>query len=167
MFHQTILFLFKTLHTTPRRHISLTKLLFCHLPTISLLLLPHFAITCQATASQKYNYRLCFLPPFTHCKRHLRKHMLSSAGSKDHVSWLYPGKKSQAWSRQSRLGSQVCPRFSCVLIIGWFWSMLFISFRSNYIRQLTFSNVLLFSCNPIGQLCWQPTWSISDLHHLR
>ena len=58
-------------------------------------------------------------------------------------------------------------RSRLLVVIGWFWSMLFISFRSNYIRQLTFSNVLLFSCNPIGQLCWQPTWSISDLHHLR
>ena len=140
MFHQTILFLFKTLHTTPRRHISLTKLLFCHL-------LNNFFATISA---------LCNNMP-GHCK------------SKIQLSFMFFASihTLQETSQETHAFFIMFKRSCTLVVIGWFWSMLFISFRSNYIRQLTFLNVLLFSCNPIGQLCWQPTWSISDLNHLR
>ena len=141
MFPQTIFSYLKPCIQHPGDIFLWQSCYFVFYPIISLLLLPHFAITCQATASKKYNYHLCFLPPFTHYNRPLRKHMLSSA------------------LRFKR---------SCLLVvIGWVWSMLFFSFCSNYIAQQTLSNVLLFSCNPIGQLCWQPRWSFSDLRQLR
>ena len=66
MFHQTISSYLK-LCIQHRGDIFLWQsCYFVIYPTISLLLLPRIAITCR-TASQKYNYRLSFLPPFTHC----------------------------------------------------------------------------------------------------
>ena len=59
-----------------------------------------------------------FFASITLANRPLRKHMLSSAASKGHISRLQ---------------------------LADFDPMLFISFRGNYIWQLTFSNVLLFS----------------------
>ena len=66
MFHQTISSYLK-LCIQHRGDIFLWQsCYFVIYPTISLLLLPRIAITCRTT-SQKYNYRLSFLPPFTHC----------------------------------------------------------------------------------------------------
>ena len=140
MFHQTMFSYLKHCIQQSRSDIFLwQKLLFClHLPAISLLLLPCIAITC-------------------HCK------------SKIQLSFMFFASihTLQETSQETHAFFSRFKRSRLLVVIGWFWSMLFISFRSNYIWQLTFSNVLIFSCNPTGQLCWQPRWSISDLHHLR
>ena len=72
MFHQTMFSYLKLCIQHPGDIFLWQSCYFVIYSIISLLLFPHFAITCQATASQKYNYRLCFLPPFTHCNRPLR-----------------------------------------------------------------------------------------------
>ena len=71
---------------TPRRHILVWhKLSFCHLPTISSLPLLCFARTGNLKC---YLLTFTFFASVMHFNGPLRKHGLSSAGSKGHVCWL-------------------------------------------------------------------------------
>ena len=87
-FHQTM-FSYLKLHiiTTPRRYISLTKAVILSSTSN---VFATIATHCNNMPLQVKNTSIVyvFLPPFTHCNRPLRKHMLSSAGSKGHVSRL-------------------------------------------------------------------------------
>ena len=146
MFCQTM-FSYNVAYNSPGDIFLWQKLqLFClHLLAISSLLLPCIAITCHCKS--KIQLSFMFFDSITvHCNRPLRKHMLSSAGSKGHVSEL-----------------------GCNWLI--LIHILFISFCGIMViifDKWRFSNVLIFSCNQIGQPCWtsQPRWRISDLHHL-
>ena len=65
MFHHTMFFYSKLWIQQSAEIYLWHKLLFCHLPTISSLLFPPFAVT-YVTTSQKYNCGLCFFAPVTH-----------------------------------------------------------------------------------------------------
>ena len=100
------------------------KLLFCHLQATSSLPLPHFAMTFDFKS--KLEQLFTFFTSLTHSSGPLRKLGLSSAGSKGHVCWLW------------LVDFDPCCLFRLVEII-----------IDNWLSR----NVLLFSCNPIGQLC--------------
>ena len=83
MFHQTMFSYLKHCIQQSRRHISLTKAGVLSASTRNFF--ATIAMHCNniATASKKYNYRLCFLPP-SHTVTDLSGN--TSAGSKGHVS---------------------------------------------------------------------------------
>ena len=62
MFHQTIFFPSKTLHTTPKRRTSLTQAVILSPVYHQFLCYYCFPLQEHATASQDYNYCLCFSP---------------------------------------------------------------------------------------------------------
>ena len=77
MFHQTMFLLFETLHTTPRRRISLTQAVF--------LSSTYQQFLCYYCCANCNNMRP-LVKSITHPNGPLGKHVLSSAGSKQNVS---------------------------------------------------------------------------------
>ena len=70
------------------------------------------------------------------------------------TSYLPPTSDMRLTYSNGPLGKHVLlQRVQKVKSVGWFLSMLFISFPGNYDWQLTFSEcIVIFLCNPIGQL---------------
>ena len=79
-------FLFETLHVTPRRHICLTQAVILSPTSDFFATVAHFAMTFDFKS--KLEQLFTFFTSLTHSSGPLRKLGLSSLGSKGHVCWL-------------------------------------------------------------------------------
>ena len=113
----------ETLHNTQEILLVWHKRVFCHLLAMSWLRLLHFQITCNFKSKLWLMFTL--FASITHSHEPLRKHCLSSAGSKGHVSRLW------------LVDFNPCCLFHFLVIM-----------IDNQLPR----KVLLFSCNPIGRL---------------
>ena len=141
MFHQTMFSCVKLCIQQSRRHFFLTKTVVLSASTRNFF--ATIAMHCNNMPLQVKNIPIVYV----FCLHH------STQTSQETHAFFSRFKRSCLW-----LGC------NWLILIH----ILFISFcgNGNYIWQMTFLNVLIFSSNQIGQPYGQPRWRIGDLHHL-